>query len=280
MYHTIIDAHELNHHLNDANWRIIDCHFDLMDTDLGRKLYLSEHIPGAIYAHLDNDLSGYVVPGETGRHPLPTIAGIAALLGQWGIDNNTQVIVYDDKKGAIAARVWWMFRYLGHEQVAVLNGGFTHWKKAGFATNNDIPTYNRRSFVTHVQEQWVKEADVVATWSQQPSYSLVDSRTPERYRGEEEPIDPVAGHIPGAINMPFSDNWDEHGLLKSPAQLRERFANLPPAEKTIFYCGSGVTACHNILAYAHAGLGDACLYPGSWSEWTADGKRPVAVGDS
>lgn len=276
MYHTIISAHELKAHLNDANWRIIDCHHDLKDVDLGRNLYKSAHIPGAIYAHLDNDLSGFVVPGETGRHPLPTTAGIAALLGRWGINNDTQVIVYDDKKGAIAARAWWMFRYLGHEKVAVLDGGFSNWQKAGMPTNDKVPVYDRQTFVTQVQTAWVKEAETVAAWSQKADYTVVDSRTPERYRGEHEPIDPVAGHIPGAVNMPFPENWNKDGLLKSPEELRERFAHLDKAGQTVFYCGSGVTACYNLLAYKHAGLGDACLYPGSWSGWIADGKRPIA----
>ena len=275
MYHTIISADELNLHLDDANWRIIDCHFELTDTELGRNLYLSEHIPGALYAHLDHDLSIRIVPGKTGRHPLPTVAAMAALFSQWGINEQTQVVVYDDKKGAIASRLWWMLRYLGHQQVAVLDGGFTKWKQAGFETSQEVPTYPPSTFVTQVQTDWIKEADTVAEWNQKTAHSVVDSRTPERYRGEEEPIDPVAGHIPGAINLPFPENWDEDGLLKSPAALRERFTALPPAEQTVFYCGSGVTACHNILAYAHAGLGDARLYPDSWSGWIADGKRPV-----
>lgn len=276
MYHTIISADELNRQLAAPNWRIIDCHFELSDTALGRRTYEEGHIPGALYAHLDDDLSGDIIPGTTGRHPLPSVAAMAELFSQWGITDNTQVIVYDNKRGAIAARLWWMLRYLGHHKVAVLDGGLKAWMDAGFSLNqaHEQPAY--ANFRAQAQRNWITDVAIVDEWRSNPGCIVVDSRAAARYRGEVEPIDPVAGHVPGAISLPFSDNWQANGLLHSPEELRERFEALAP-EQTTFYCGSGVTACHNLLAFAHAGLGAARLYPGSWSDWITDAERPVAL---
>lgn len=256
---------------------IIDCRFSLADTEEGRRAYQSGHIPGAQYAHLDEDLSGPIVPGQTGRHPLPSVEEAATLFGSWGIEAGVQVVVYDDKKGAIASRLWWMLRWLGHDQVAVLEGGWSAWLAAGGAVSTEITDPAATVFVPQERSHWIIDAGQVDQIRQDEHHQVIDSRAAARYRGEVEPIDPVAGHIPGARNLPFPDNWQPDGHLKPAAELRERFAGLSAAT-TVFYCGSGVTACHNLLAFAHAGLGDARLYPGSWSEWITDQNREVATG--
>jgi thiosulfate/3-mercaptopyruvate sulfurtransferase len=275
MFTTIISAAELATKYDPTYWRIIECSFDLKDTEAGRQLYQGGHIPGAQYAHLDEDLSGEIIPGQTGRHPLPTVEEMVALFERLGISNDSQVVVYDNKQGAIAARLWWMLRYLGHKAVAVLDGGRTAWALADHQWTTDKPRFSPGQFVPTVQSAWVLEAADVEKLRTDSDYCLVDSRTAPRYRGEEEPIDPVGGHIPGAINMPFPENWNAAERLRSTAELQDRFADLPAAKRTIFYCGSGVTACYNLLAYAHAGLGNARLYAGSWSEWITDPTRHI-----
>ncbi|PSR12477.1 MAG: sulfurtransferase [Bacteroidetes bacterium] len=277
-YQTIIAAAELHDHLHQANWLVIDCRADLSDLEAGRRAYAQGHVPGAWYAHLEEDLSGPIVPGKTGRHPLPSVAAMEALFGRWGISPTTQVVVYDDSRGAIAARLWWMLRYLGHTNVAVLDGGYAQWLAGDYPVDTTVKPVTPTAFMGQVQTDWLRSVAAVDAQRQDADFRVVDSRATDRYRGEVEPIDPVAGHIPGAINLPFADNWLPNGLLRPAAELQARFAELPPAPHTTFYCGSGVTACHNILAYAHAGLGDAGLYAGSWSEWIVDAKRPVAVG--
>ncbi len=267
MFTTIISAIELAAHIENANWRIIECSFDLKNTHFGRQLYQDGHIPGALYAHLDEDLSGDIRPGQTGRHPLPSITKMVALCERLGISSNTQVVVYDNKRGAIAARLWWMLRYLGHTTVAVLDGGRAAWSNADLVWSDIVPVYPRGNFQANVQYHWLVDTQTVAQLPHQADTALVDSRTAPRYRGEEEPIDPIAGHIPGAINLPFPDNWTSEGLLRPPRELHQRFEHLLTTVTPIFYCGSGVTACYNILAYTHAGLGNARLYAGSWSEW-------------
>lgn len=278
MFNTIISAAELLDHLPNQNWRTIDCRHDLSDTEAGRRAYSGGHIPGALFAHLDEDLSGPIVPGSTGRHPLPCVTAMEQQFSKWGIGADTQVVVYDDKRGAIAARLWWMLRYLGHEAVAVLDGGLAAWQQAKGELSTDIPKPTPTDFKATPRLDWIRDATAVDQARQDRNQIVVDSRAAARYRGEVEPIDPVAGHVPGAISMPFAENWTADGLLKSPEELRARFQNLPTAEQSIFYCGSGVTACHNLLAYAHAGLGDARLYPGSWSDWIVDAGREVATG--
>lgn len=277
MYTTLITADQLLA-LPPEDLIIIDCRFDLSDTEAGRRAYAEGHLPGATYAHLDDDLSGPVLPGKTGRHPLPCVTAAATLFGRMGVHKGRQVVVYDDKNGAIAARAWWMLRWLGHETVAVLDGGWRAWLAASGPVTREVPERRPVEFIPHPHEDWTITADQVEELRRADDGSLVDSRAPERYRGEVEPIDPIAGHIPGAINLPFTENWDENGRMRTSEELRRRFAALPPAEHAIFYCGSGVTACHNILAYAHAGLGMARLYPGSWSEWIAEPRRDVAKG--
>lgn len=281
MYRTLISPEELLRHLNDTDWRIVDCRFDLTDTEAGRRAFHKQHIPGAVYAHLDEVLSGPIVDGKTGRHPLPSVAEAARRFGQLGIGNNTQVIAYDDKGGGVAARLWWMLRWLGHDNVAVLDGGWPAWMALSYPVETKEQQPAAQIFRPDPRPELSIDTAMVDHYRLDNRFVLVDSRTPERYRGEEEPIDPVAGHIPGARNLPFPDNL-EGGRFRSSEALRERFTQqigAAPAENTVFYCGSGVTACHNVLAYAHAGLGDARLYPGSWSEWITDADRAVATGE-
>ena len=279
---TLVSPAVLAKHLGRSRWLVVDCRFALDNPGRGQQDYADGHIPGAVYAHLDRDLSGTVVPGHTGRHPLPTPEQLAETFGAWGISSDVQVVAYDDNNGSHAARLWWLLRWLGHRDVAVLDGGWAAWKREGHPESTSVPARPPATFVPAPVEQLAMDAAAVEQIRSDDRYRLVDSRAPERYRGEAEPIDPVAGHIPGAINGPFAANVTAEGTFRPAAELRTRFETLlddVPAEHTVFYCGSGVTAAHNILAYAHAGLGDARLYPGSWSEWIADPNRPVERGD-
>lgn len=274
-YTTLISADELAQSYHSPDWVVIDCRFELSDTSAGRRAYAAGHIPGARYAHLDEDLSGPILPGQTGRHPLPDPAALMSRLGAWGIDASKQVVVYDAQGGGVAARLWWMLRWLGHDAVAVLDGGWPAWSTAQYPQSQEVPTPQACTFVGQPKMHWIADAAAVDALRQDARFALIDVRAPERYRGEVEPIDPIAGHIGGAINAPFAANM-EQGRFKSPEALREHYQQLSghkPSEQVVFYCGSGVTACHGILAWAHAGLGDARLYPGSWSEWITDESR-------
>lgn len=282
MFNTLITAEQLLLIITNEHVRLLDCRFRLEDTSAGRKRYSEGHIPGALYVHLDEDLSGTVIPGETGRHPLPEVRETVALWSRLGIDEEIQVVVYDDMGGGIAARAWWMLRWMGHEAVAVLDGGISAWEKVGGDLQTDIPMVSPRAFKPDIQESWLLNAREVEVIRTHPEWVLVDSRTTERYRGKEEPIDPVAGHIPGAINAPHPGTVDENGRFQSPEALADHFKSKgvhDDGEHTAFYCGSGVTACRNILAYEVAGWGRARLYGGSWSDWIATGDRPVASDD-
>lgn len=280
MYTTIISVSDLAQHINEKHWLIVDCRFSLNDTNYGRDAFAASHIPNAIYAHLDDDLSGEIIPGKTGRHPLPTLAETSALFSSWGIDANTQVVAYDDKGGAIASRLWWMLQWLGHEKVAVLNGGWQAWQQEDHSTSTETTERTPSQFEAKPKMHFIVDADTVDQIRQDESYVLIDSRAATRYRGEQEPIDPIAGHIPGAHNAPFADNLTADKTFKSAEELRNRFRTIIGEKgvdrNTVFYCGSGVTACHNILAFRHAGLGDPKLYPGSWSDWITNPDRPVA----
>lgn len=278
VYSTLISAKQLRNELDNNKLLIIDCRFSLADTQQGRRDYLTDHIPGAIYAHLDEDLSGEIIPGITSRHPLPSVETLRSLFSNWGIDASTQVVVYDDRAGAIAARLWWMLRWLGHENVAVLNGGWNYWYQHNFPVSSEVPEREETQFQVNLQEHLLVDIKFVEEIESASEYTLVDSRTSNRYKGLEEPIDPIAGHIPGAINAPFPENVKEDGLLHSSQDLKERFKGILEGnsfENAVFYCGSGVTACHNLLAMAHAGLGSGKLYAGSWSEWITDSNRPI-----
>ena len=280
-YTTLISTQDLVAHLDGPNWVVVDCRFALTDTALGRREYQQSHIAGAIYAHLDEDLSGPIIPGKTSRHPLPEIEKFAQTLSNWGIDNNTQVVAYDAMGGAFAARLWWMLRWLGHESAAVLDGGWPRWEKEGHPVRSGVESRELRAFTPHPRPELLVEADDVLKLRTDPNHHLFDSRSADRYRGENETLDPVAGHIPGAVCLPYAGNLGADGAFLSPEVLKARFEEQLgdiPCERAVFYCGSGVTAAHNVLAMVHAGLGEAKLYAGSWSEWITDPERPMATG--
>jgi len=279
---TLISTADLASHLADPDWAIFDCRFSLADAARGQRDYLQAHIPRAIYAHLNEDLSGPMVRGKTGRHPLPAVDVMAQRLSNWGIDDHTQVIAYDDTGGSIAARVWWLLRWLGHDAAAVLDGGWQQWLKETREVTGEIVARSPRSFMPHPRPETVMTAGEVMAKMNDRNFKLFDSRTAERYRGETEPFDPIAGHIPGAISAPYAENLAPDLLFRSTRDLRQRFEALLgdiPADRAAFYCGSGINAAHNILALKHVGLGDARLYAGSWSEWITDPKRPIATGN-
>lgn len=281
MYTTILSLADLAPHLGDDAWAVVDCRFSLGDPARGRRDYLTAHIPGAVYAHLDEDLSGPVVPGHTGRHPLPDVDRLAKTFSAWGIGDGVQVVTYDDAGGSVAARLWWLLRWLGHDAVAVLDGGWPRWQQEGLPVRSGEESRPPRAFTPRPRPGLLADATEVERLRRDPSSRVLDARAAERYRGEIEPIDPVAGHIPGAGSAPFSENLDPDGYFRTPEELRARFdricGNVPP-ERVVHYCGSGVTAAHNVLAMAHAGLEGARLYAGSWSEWITDPDRPVVAG--
>ena len=278
-YDTLIDATTLNVNCADPEWVIVDCRFNLANAEAGRQAYQASHLPNARYAHLDADLSSPITPA-TGRHPLPDPARVAHTLGEWGIGPDTQVVAYDDMGGMVAAaRLWWLLRWLGHRACAVLDGGFPGWQRAGLPLTAELPIVQPATFGAKPDYQhWLTTAQVVA-WSAEEV--LLDARGAARYRGEMEPIDPIAGHIPGAANLPTDGNLTSDGYFLSPAELRVRFnAGLGRRSPTtvVHSCGSGVSACHNLLAMEVAGLNGSRLYAGSWSEWIRDPARSIAVG--
>ncbi len=280
----LIEADELAGMLGDESLRLIDARFSLQDITLGKQQYLDGHIPGAVYADLEQDLSGPITPGVTGRHPLPDPVQFAKRLQSWGITESSQIIVYDDGSHAMAARCWWLLEWAGLSRVRVLHGGFNAWGDEGLPVTQYISVPDPSNYVLSPGYLQTVTADEVLMLSHQ-SAVLLDARGRERFAGREEPIDPVAGHIPGAICMSFTDNMDGNNRFLSPDVLAERFGrfySIPDKEedsRPVCYCGSGVTACHNILAVRLAGLPWPILYPGSWSEWITDPARPVATGD-
>jgi thiosulfate/3-mercaptopyruvate sulfurtransferase len=279
-YTTLVPTDILNQQLNNPNWIIIDCRFSLADTEAGARAYRHGHIPNARYAHLDKDLSSQITD-FTGRHPLPNFSLLAKKLGAWGVTNNSQVIAYDDAGGAFAGRLWWLLRCMGHDKVAVLNGGIKQWQKQGLPITTTLPAIKPATFRAYRDDSAWLNAIQVQNGTARKSICLIDARTPERYRGEQEPIDPVAGHIPGALNRAFQLNLDSNGLFLAPEQLHKQFKQLigtTAPEQVVHYCGSGVTACHNLLAMEHAGLTGSRLYAGSWSEWIRNKNRTVAKG--
>jgi len=275
-----VDVRTLGRHLDDPAWVVVDCRFTLTKPEAGRQAYEIGHIPGARYAHLEADLSSRLTP-TSGRHPLPDPARLAMRLGSWGIDASKQVVVYDDTFGAMAARLWWLLRWLGHDAVALLDGGLPRWQRAGLPVTKDLPAIVPAEFIVRMNHSLL--ADVAEVERAAADGLLVlDARAEERFTGEIEPLDRVAGHVPGARNAPYDDNLDLSGEFSSDEALREHYGALlgrTPPEKVIHMCGSGVTACHNILAMEHAGLRGARLFAGSWSEWIASPDRPVATGE-
>jgi thiosulfate/3-mercaptopyruvate sulfurtransferase len=277
----LVSADELIAHLNDPYWRIFDCRHDLQNTEYGANAYAKGHIPGALFLHLDRDLSG-AKTGANGRHPLPEVEVFAARMGECGVSAETQVVAYDNEGGIFASRLWWMLRWLGHDKVALLDGGLPAWRRAKQPLVTEVPGVARASFVARPQPAVVGAGEVQGGLAD-PSVLIVDARAPERFSGEVETLDPVGGHIPGAVNRFYFDNLDDAGCYFKPAgELREEFqallAGRDPA-RVVQQCGSGVTACHNLLAMEVAGLKGSRLYAGSWSEWCADPARPIATGE-
>jgi thiosulfate/3-mercaptopyruvate sulfurtransferase len=279
MFTDIVSAEIVHAHLADPDWAIVDCRFDLKNPDWGALQYQESHIPGAVYAHLDRDLSGSVIPGKTGRHPLPDVQVLAERLSNWGIGEDTQVVVYDSAGGAYAARLWWLLRFLGHARTAVLDGGLPKWQMLKLPVQSGIESRSPRPFTPAPQWGWVVSADEIEHIREAPEYRLIDARAAERYRGETEPIDPVAGHIPGAVNRFHGANLQPDGTFLPPETLRQQFLDLldqAPPENAVVYCGSGVTSCHHLVAMERAGLPGGRLYVGSWSEWITDSERAIS----
>jgi thiosulfate/3-mercaptopyruvate sulfurtransferase len=255
----------------DLDVKIIDCRFALGDPDLGRKQYQTAHLPGAYYLDLNRDLSS--VAGEHGgRHPLPDDRVLGGKLAAMGINSTTLVIAYDDSRLAFAARLWWLLRYYGHNAVAVLDGGYRHWVEAGYVLTDKLPeVVASGNFQPQIQSQEVVDIDRVRTVVNSPTHILIDSREPDRYQGKTEPIDRVAGHIPSAVNYPWQGVTNAEGLVLPIEEQRQRWAAISPDLEPIVYCGSGVTACVNLLSLKLAGCDRAKLYPGSWSDWISYG---------
>jgi thiosulfate/3-mercaptopyruvate sulfurtransferase len=282
---TLIDPATLAAHLADPGLVVIDCRFALDDVTLGERQFAERHIPGAVYAHLDRDLSG-PRSGTNGRHPLPDPGVLATTFGRLGIGTGVQVVAYDQDSGIFASRLWWLLRWLGHDAVAVLDGGLAAWLAEGYPTSASQTAEDVRrtqTFIGRPRPGFLADADEVARRLGQSEWRLLDARAPERFRGDSEPLDRAAGHIPGAANYFYKGNLDERGRFREAAELRARLAGATrgvAADHVIAYCGSGVTACHNLLALEHAGLHGARLYVGSWSEWSSDPTRPTAKGEA
>jgi thiosulfate/3-mercaptopyruvate sulfurtransferase len=277
-FKTILSAAELNKNLDNPDWAIMDCRFDFDKPELGYQEYLAGHIPGSLYINLNQDLSSEIIPGKTGRHPLPDKKVLADRFSSWGIDSSTKVVIYDSRNGGLAARMWWLLRWLGHENSAILDGGWPAWYIEKYPVETGESTREPRKFTPIEHPQYIVDADFIEKVRLDPDYLLVDSRAAERYWGINETTDPVAGHIPGAVTAPYAGNLDDQGYFLKAELLKERFDNLLggiPAENVVFYCGSGVTASHNIIAMIEAGYEMPKLYPGSWSEWITDPSRPV-----
>jgi len=258
-------------HLNDTNLVIVDCCFALAEPHQGREQYAAGHIPGAWYLDLNRDLSG-PVQSHGGRHPMPNLDVFRAVLERIGVSSQTptgptRVVAYDDSRFAFAARLWWLLKYLGHEPVAVLDGGWSAWQQGGYPIATALPTSQPGQFVPSPRTDWVVDIDHVRRHKDEPGVWLIDSRSPERYRGEVEPIDPVAGSIPGATNQFWQEVSTPAGVMRSPEDLAQHWTNLDRAEEAIVYCGSGVTACVNLLSQAVAGKPISKLYVGGWSDW-------------
>lgn len=278
-YDTLMPAATCIQHCMDADWQLIDCRFDLGDPAWGAQVYRESHIPRAHYAHLDADLSGMPDAGS-GRHPLPDWADFADRLSEWGIHRDTQVVVYDQGNGAYAVRLWWLLRAAGHARVALLDGGWIAWLAAGGPCTDVAPSVGSRPVELSPGTGWVT-TDQVEHNLRSADFLLVDARSRERFAGVKEPIDPVAGHIPGAWNFPLQQNLGPAGQFLHARELRElwqEFLRGRSPGTVVHMCGSGVTACHNLLAMEVAGLPGSSLYVGSWSEWIRNSSRPVATG--
>jgi thiosulfate/3-mercaptopyruvate sulfurtransferase len=275
----LVTTAELAQHLDDPDWVVFDTRHDLMDPARGRKLYAEGHIPGAYFLHVDEDLAGKKT-GANGRHPLPDLQEFAHRMNGRGVTPARQVVVYDDMSGNFAVRLWWMLRWLGHDKVALLDGGIPLWVKEGRPLAKEVPPPRKGEFVARPHLGWTVDLPFIERFREDPAIKLVDARAAERFAGLQEPVDPVAGHIPGAVNRFWKENLTPDGRFKPADELRREFdamlAGQTPAQ-TVHMCGSGVTACHNLFAMELAGLPGGRLYPGSWSEWCADKNRPMAT---
>lgn len=276
---TLVSTAELAAHLADPAWLVFDCRHDLAKPESGAQEYASAHIPGARFMHLDRDLSAPAT-GKNGRHPLPDPQAFARILAAAGVDANKQVVAYDAQTGVYAARLWWMLRWLGHENVAVLDGGYAKWTQEARPVSSVVPQPAAAQFSGQPRTVTVNADDLLASLGR-PGRVLIDARSPDRFRGENETLDPIGGRIPGSINRFFRENLDQAGCFKPATELHQAFSallgKLPP-QAVVHSCGSGVSACHNLLAMEIAGLPGSRLYPGSWSEWCSDPARPIAKG--
>ena len=280
-YTTLIDVPSLAAFAGSGDVILLDCRFDLARPSWGEQAYAEGHISGARFAHLDRDLASPRSPAS-GRHPLPTAESFAAAAGRWGVDERSQVVAYDQGNGMYAARAWWLFRWVGHTNVAVLDGGLAAWTAAGQPLTRDAPRIRPRRFAAKVNTAAVTTVAEVKARLAAGAPDLIDARAADRFAGQNETIDPVAGHVPGAINHPFTSNLGPDGRFLPAAALQERWLQTfgpKPATDWVAMCGSGVSACHNLLAMEHAGLPGAKLFAGSWSEWIRDPQRPVATGE-
>ena len=275
-YTTLISVADLALHLDDPDWVIFDCRHELTDPDFGSRAYAQSHLPNARFAHVDKNLSS-LPSGTNGRHPLPDPQVFVDWLGSAGVSGDKQVVGYDNAGGVYGSRLWWMLRWMGHARVAVLNGGWQAWNAAGQAVTRQLPDVKPAKFPGRPDRSWVDAAYVLKNLHS-PAMRLIDARSNDRFHGQNETIDPVAGHIPEALNYFFKDNLDAQGFFKRPEALRANFSSLlgdTPAANVVHQCGSGVSACHNLLAMEIAGMPGSRLYPGSWSEWIADPSRPI-----
>jgi thiosulfate/3-mercaptopyruvate sulfurtransferase len=273
----LINTRELSLHLADPQWVIFDCRHDLLDTGKGERLYREGHIPGAHFANIDTDLSGEKT-GRNGRHPLPSPAAFAAFLARHSVCATSAVVAYDDVGGQFASRLWWMARWIGLKNVYLLDGGLPKWVADGHQLSRDVPVPKSAALRAEPDATMLWSADEVLGHLNDPDFALIDARAAERYRGEVEPIDPVAGHIPGAVNRFYKLNLNADLTLRPAEELRGEFEALvsnKQAANVLHQCGSGVTACMNIFAMEYAGLPGSKLFAGSWSEWVSDPTRPV-----
>jgi thiosulfate/3-mercaptopyruvate sulfurtransferase len=277
MHTTLISTESLAAHLNEPSWLIADCRYNLKDEEWGRAQYSAAHISGAVFVNLAHDLAGPRT-GTNGRHPLPSPEAMASAFARLGIGDDTQVIAYDQDAGPFAARLWWMLRYLGHDSVAVLDGGFAKWLREDRPVHRGEETRPAAAFTPRLRKGMRVTVDDVVARLGDASTLLVDARSAERFAGQPDPLDSVPGHIPGARNRPYRHNISDEGTMRPGSELKADFEQVLGGrrpDETVMYCGSGVTACHNLLAMEHAGLRGAKLFAGSWSEWEADPKRPI-----
>ncbi len=281
-YQTIISAEDLNKNINNQDWFVFDCRFMLKDPEGGLKKFNQGHIPGAQYADMDTDLASPVT-STSGRHPLPNPDELIHTLQLWGVSNSSQIICYDDMSGAFAARMWWLLKWLGHENIAVLDGGLEKWTALGLELEVDVRNREKGTFSGQANNNMWVDIEFVQKELSQNKITLLDARSGERFTAQDSKTDPVAGHVPGAQSFPFTGNLSKQGVFLSKDELRKRFAstlNNSESKETINMCGSGVTACHNLLAMSVADMPMTRLFVGSWSEWIKDNSRPVATGEA